>query len=143
MRIGAVRGLCVAVVLLLGQAAAAAAEPSITWHVENPFRFFLDPADTHVHRATWASLSEVKRSHPVMSAERVLGERHPDGWAAMAFLHTCWDPALNRYYCRDKRDYLQPKSHVVLVRLEGLDDSQTVDCSWLTSPRGQGPRGKA
>jgi lysophospholipase L1-like esterase len=141
MRIDVGRSLCLALVLLV-QAAAAAAEPRIDWHVENQFRFFLDPADTHVHRATWASLSEAERQHPVMSAERVLGERHPDGWAALTFLNTCWDPGLNRYSCRDKRDYLNPKSHTVLARLEGLDDSQTVDCTWLTSPRGRGPRGK-
>ena len=29
------------------------------------------------------------------------------------------------------------------MRIEGLDDSQTVDCTWLTSPRGKGQRGKA
>ena len=39
-------------------------------------------------------------------------------------------------------DYLNPKSHTILARLEGLDDAQTVDCAWLTSPQGRGPRGK-
>jgi hypothetical protein len=73
----------------------------------------------------------------------VLGERHPDGWSAMTYLNTCWDPAINRYSCRARSDYLDPKRHVVLARLEGLDDSQTVDCTWLTSPQGKGPRGKA
>ena len=29
------------------------------------------------------------------------------------------------------------------MRIEGLDDSQTVDCTWFTSPRGKGQRGKA
>ncbi|TMJ64081.1 MAG: hypothetical protein E6G91_22535, partial [Alphaproteobacteria bacterium] len=143
MRINAGRSLCLALVLTVLRAAAAAAEPHIVWQVDNPFRFFLDTADTHMHRATWASLSEAERAHPVMAAERVLAERHPDGWSAMTYLNTCWDPGLNRYACRAKSDYLNPKSHTVLTRLEGLDDSQTVDCTWLTSPQGKGPRGKA
>src|SRR5262245_8276781 len=136
------RSLCVALVLVLVQSARAQAELRIEWHVENAFRFFLDAADTHIHRAVWTSLSEADRRRPVQTAERVLGERHPDGWAAMMFSSTCWDPGLNRYSCRAKSDYLSPKSHAVLARLEGLEDAQSVDCVWLTSPQGRGPRGK-
>ena len=147
MRIDFGRSLCLALAVVLAatlaQLSAAIAEPRIVWHVENPFRFFLDAADTHVHRATWASLSEADRRRPVSAAERVLGERHPDGWAATVFANTCWDYAANRYSCQDRRDYLNPKSHTILVRIEGLDDSQTVDCTWFTSPRGKGQRGKA
>ena len=123
----------------------ATAEPQIMWQVENPFRFFLDPADTQVHRATWLSLSDVERKHPVQSAERALSERHPDGWSAFTFAKTCWDAKRNRYACRERADYINPKSHTILARLNGLEDEQTVDCSWLTSPQGQarGPRIKA
>jgi hypothetical protein len=49
----------------------------------------------------------------------------------------------NRYLCPERADYLKPKSHRVLARLDGLEDAQTVDCAWLTSPQGKGPRGKA
>jgi hypothetical protein len=126
-----------ALVAMLAPACAAAAQPRITWEVENPFRFFLDPADTQVHRATWRSLSEVERRHPVQSAERALGERHPDGWSTFTFAKTCWDWQRNRYVCRERPDYLHPKTHMVLARLEGLDDAQTVDCSWVTSPQGK------
>jgi len=42
-------GLCLALVVTLAQAAGAVAEPRIVWHVENHFRFFLDPADLHQH----------------------------------------------------------------------------------------------
>ncbi len=143
MRCNAGLSLCLALLLTMAGQAVAAAEPQIVWQVENPFRFFLDPADTGLHRATWASLSETERRHPVMSAERVLAERHSDGWSATTFLKTCWDPQRNRYSCRERGDYLAPKSHTVLTRLEGLDDAQTVDCTWLTSPQGRGPRGKA
>ena len=143
MRIEIGRSLCLALLLTIAQAPSAGAQPRIDWHVENAFRFFLDAADTHVHRATWASLSEAERRHPVQAAERVLGERHPDGWATMVFHNTCWDPGRNRYACRARADYLSPKSHTILARLEGLEDSQSVDCAWLTSPQGRGGRGLA
>ncbi len=129
--------LWLALVAMLAQACAAAAEPRITWEVENPFRFFLDSADTQVHRATFRSLSEAELRRPVQSAERALGERHPDGWSAFTYAKTCWDWQRNRYVCRERPDYLHPKSHMVLARLEGLDDAQTVDCSWLTAPQGK------
>lgn len=144
MRVGAAVSLCLALVTLVGWEGPAAAEPHIVWRVENPFRFFLDPADTEVHRATWQSLSETERRHPVQSAERALSERHPDGWSSSTFEKTCWDWTRNRYACRERSDYLNPKSHTVLVRLEGLEDAQTVDCSWLTAPQEAvgGPRKK-
>ena len=120
------------------------AQPEIVWQVENPFRFFLDPADTEVHRATWASLSPEQRRSPVLSAERMLSERHPEGWSASMFDKTCWDGKRNRYACRERADYINPKSHVVRAGLQGLDDAQTVDCTWLTAPQGRpGGRGKA
>jgi len=134
MRIDAGRSICLALMLAAAHAGAAKAEPQIVWQVENPFRFFLDPADTQVHRATWLSMSESERSHPVQSAERALSERHPDGWSTFTFAKTCWDGTRNRYACRERADYINPKSHTVLARLEGLEDAQTVDCSWLTSP---------
>ena len=46
MRIDAGRSICLALVLAVLHAGAATAEPQIVWQVENPFRFFLDPADT-------------------------------------------------------------------------------------------------
>jgi hypothetical protein len=117
--------------------------PRIVWQVENSFRFFLDPADTEVHRATYLSLTPEQRRSPVLSAERVLSERHPDGWSATMYDKTCWDDRRNKYTCSERADYINPKSHVVRVRLEGLDDAQMVDCSWYTAPKGKGGRGKA
>jgi len=142
MRVDAGRSICIALTLVVMHGGVATAEPRIAWQVENPFRFFLDPADTQVHRATWLSLSEVERKHPVQSAERALSERHPDGWSAFTFAKTCWDATRNRYACHERADYINPKSHTILARLNGLEDEQTVDCSWLTSPQGQarGPR---
>ena len=140
MRIDAGRSICLALMLAVMHAGVATAEPQIVWQVENPFRFFLDPADTQVHRATWLSLSESERNHPVQSAERALSERHPDGWSAFTFTKTCWDGTRNRYACRERADYINPKSHTILARLEGLEDAQTVDCSWLTLAARAGSR---
>lgn len=122
---------------------SASAQPTIVWEVENPFRFFLDPADTEVHRATWVSLSPEQRRSPVLSAERLLAARHAEGWSASMFDNTCWDGASNRYVCREKPDYINPKSHTVRASLQGLADAQVVDCTWLTAPRGRGERGRA
>ena len=124
-------------------AVSAQPQPRIVWEVENPFRFFLDPADTEVHRATWASLSPEQRRSPVLSAEHLLAERHPEGWSASMFDKTCWDGTRNRYVCRERPDYINPKSHMVRASLQGLADAQVVDCTWLTAPRGRGGRGKS
>jgi hypothetical protein len=122
--------------------ASAQTTPHIAWEVENPFRFFLDPADTEVHRATWNSLTPEQRAYPVLSAERVLSERHPEGWSATMYDKVCWDDDRNKYACSERSDYINPKSHVVRARLKGLDDAQTVDCAWFTAPKGRGGRGK-
>ena len=49
--------------LLCGRRQRTSAQPhsiapcrAISWRVENPFRFFTDPADTEVHRATYRAL---------------------------------------------------------------------------------------
>jgi hypothetical protein len=134
---------CVALVLTMAGSSAAWAEPEIVWRVENPFRFFLDPADTEVHRATWKSLTPEQAVNPIQSAEILLSERHPEeGWAAHMYEKTCWDPKRNSYACRKQKDYLNPKSHTVRARLKSLDDSTTVDCTWLTAPV-RGGRGTA
>src|SRR5262245_65812227 len=117
---------CVALVLTMAGSSAAWAEPEIVWRVENPFRFFLDPADTEVHRATWKSLTPEQAVNPIQSAEILLSERHPDGgWAATMYDKTCWDPRRNRYACRDLSDYLNPKSHKVRASLKELQDAGT------------------
>jgi hypothetical protein len=137
------RRIGLAIVLTAACGTAARAEPRVVWQVENPFRLFLDPADSQVHRATWASLSETDRLGPVLAAERLLGERHPDGWSATMFAKTCWNPERNRYDCRERNDYINPKSHTIIAQMEGLDDAQMVDCVWLTAPQARGGRGKS
>ena len=35
------------------------------------------------------------------------------------FDKTCWDDKRNRYACRERPDYINPKSHVVRASLNG------------------------
>ena len=133
---------CAALFLTMAAGGGAAAAPEIVWETVNPFRFFLDPADTEVHRATWESLAPEQRARPILSAETLLAERHPDGgWSATMYDKTCWTPKANKYACRDRSDYLHPKRHKVRVSLRNLEDAPTVDCTWLTAPQGRGGRG--
>ena len=97
-----------------------------------------------VHRATWASLSEAERRRPVPAAERVLGERHPDGWAATMFAKTCWDREAQPLRLPGARATISiPRATPSWRAWRGSRTPQTVDCTWLTSPQGRGPRGKA
>ena len=113
----------------------AAAEPRITWQVENPFRLFTRPSDSEVHRATYRDLGDSERATPVLSAERALARRHPgDGWAAGMMDHICWSADRNRYGCKEAQDYLHPRAHRVLVALRDVPDADRVDCTWLTTP---------
>jgi lysophospholipase L1-like esterase len=138
------RFICAAPIIAALAGTPALAEPQIVWRVENPFRFFLDPADTAVHRATWESLSPEQRATPVLSAERLLQARHPEaGWSATMYDKTCWDAKRTRYECPDLADYLSPRAHTVRATLKDLPDAATVDCTWLTAPKGRGGRGKA
>jgi hypothetical protein len=129
---------------LLQATAAHAAEPRIGWRVENAFRFFDDPASTEMHRATFLDLTDEERRSPILSAERALARRHADGWASTVVGKACWDVKRNRHVCTDGSAYVNPKSHSVLVELRGVEDASSVECTWLTAPRGRGQtRGKA
>jgi hypothetical protein len=116
--------------------------PHISWQVHNPFRFFLDPADTEIHRATYNDLSDEERRNPVLAAERALASRHPEGWAATMVAKTCWDQKKNRYACKDGKPYVTPDSHTAVLRMENAPDA--AECQWLTAPLGsKATRGKA
>jgi hypothetical protein len=118
--------------------------PHVSWHVENSFRFFTDAADTEVHRATYLALPpEARLQRPVLAAEQALSRRHDEGWAATMFHNTCWDVHTNRFACPDGGDYINPRSHRVIARIENVDEAERLDCTWLTAPRGGSvPRGK-
>lgn len=124
-------------------AIAAVSGPAIVWRVENPFRFFNEPADTEVHRATYLSLSEAERKAPVLSAERSLSQRHPDGWAATMVQKVCWKSESNRHFCPDDSAYINPESHRIIAALTGIEDAEVLDCTWRIKARGGRPLGTA
>lgn len=116
--------------------------PKLVWRVENPFRFFTDPAQTEVHRATYQALTAEEKATPILSAERALSRRLEDGWAVTAFRKVCWDGAKNRHQCSDPDAYINPASHRIIAEIEGVGD-ENVECTWLTAPKGgKTPRGK-
>lgn len=127
-----VAGIGAFAAVLLWSGAATSAE--ITWRVENPFRLFLDPADTHLHANTWRALTDVEREQPIQSAERVLAGLFPRGWAEAVFRKTCWDESRNQYGCKSNRNYFNPASHRVVVTLEAAPELEGQRCEWRMTP---------
>ena len=131
-------------VAMLGAPSPASAAAIILWRVENPFRFFTDPSDGEIHRATYRSLGPEEKTTPVLSAERALEARHEDGWAATMYRKTCWSASTNRFNCPAYDDYMNPTSHTVIAEVHGIDEAANLSCTWLTAPRGGSEvRGKA
>lgn len=129
------------VMLMLTPACAAA---QISWRLENGFRFFTDPADTEMHRATYRALGPEQLATPVLSTERELQRNNEDGWAARVYRKTCWTASQNRFVCGAYDDYMNPKSHKVVAELKGIDEAADLTCTWLTAPKGGGEsRGNA
>ena len=112
MRFFPIRLLLASLLALSVIAPAAGATPHIKWKLENPFRFFTDPADTEMHRATYQALNPRARLSPVLSAERALQARHEDGWAARMYRKTCWTASSNRFACPAYDDYMLSLIHI-------------------------------
>jgi len=116
----------------------AAATPAIEWRVENPFRFFIDPADTNRHRAVYEALPPEQRSEPILNSERVLARRYQQGWAAALSGEVCWDDTRNRHLCpRHMENYIKPRYHRVEAWLKDSGQRDNTVCTWLTAPRGR------
>ncbi len=142
------RRLACAVALLAIVAGMSVPGPALAatlvWRLENPFRLFVDPAHTEIHRRAYESLSEVERRQPVLSIERRLSAAYPRGWAEGIYGHTCWDPVANRYKgCNGRRDdYIVPRSHRVLLRLRpktGGGQGKGASCQFVMYPAGGKP----
>ena len=130
--------------VVAGAPAPANAAAVIVWRVENPFRFFIDPADSEIHRATYRALGPEEKMTPVLSSERALQSRHDDGWSATMFKKTCWDANANRFSCPEYDDYMNPSSHTVIAEVSGIDEAANLSCTWLTAPKGgKDVRGKS
>lgn len=114
------------------QAARSGNEPAspIIWRLENPFRFFTDPADTERHRQAFVTLTAAELAEPVLAIERRLAFGQPRGWAEGMVDRTCWDDRAARFGgCKGRPgDYINPASHRVLVRLR--DPVPGAICTW-------------
>lgn len=113
----------------------ADAAPSITWRLENPFRFFTDPKDTALHAEVFESLPPEQRSAPIANSERALGQRFGRGWAEQISGGICWDRDRNRHLCPGGDRYLTPTSHRVVVQATGIPDAALLDCTWNVHAR--------
>lgn len=119
-----------------GDADRPASAVAISWQVENPFRFFKDPKDTFAHQEAYERLNESERETPVLSVERKLSSQHPIGWAAATHKFTCWSKAKNAHACPTRGDYIDPKSHAVVAKLDGLADNELLRCTWRVAREG-------
>ncbi|MET0432048.1 MAG: hypothetical protein ABWZ86_06170 [Hyphomicrobium sp.] len=121
----------------------AEALPVVTWRVENPFRFFVDPNDTNAHRETYLALGPRARTTPILSGEHALQSNDRDGWAASMYRKTCWNS--NRFKCEAYDDYINPAHHAVIAKIAGIDGAKMLSCTWYSAPRGdsKNPRGDA
>jgi hypothetical protein len=116
---------------------ASGGKASVTWRVENPFRFFTDPADTEVHRATYEALTPEEKRTPVLSAQRALSARQEEGWSATMYRKTCWNWTANRFECPDNKPFVDPQFHAIVAELSNLEPTAaSVECTWLSAPRG-------
>ncbi|MEM1307077.1 MAG: hypothetical protein AAGG99_06110, partial [Pseudomonadota bacterium] len=106
----------------------------IDWRLENPFRFFTDPADTELHRQTFLDLTPAERRGPILAVERTLGRTFRAGWAAELKGQVCWNQSRNLHRCPDGRDYMNPDAHVVLARLASDTAEPVIEpgvrCQW-------------
>jgi hypothetical protein len=108
---------------------------TIRWRVENPFRFFADADVLEPHRAALAAQGRSTSAAPVLSAERWLSARYPNGWAETAFSKTCWNLMRQTHSeCGDLRSYVFPKSHRIVANLDKV--SGALSCEWRIRARG-------
>jgi hypothetical protein len=124
-----------AIFLLLCGAAAAQSAPAIVWRVKNPFRFIAEQAVmdqiTAVHNGGAKTAFELE--HALQKID--LAGAKPRGWwsvlAANSYEKTCWDATKLEFRTVNKcEDYLAPKSHQVLVRLENAEALAGQRCEW-------------
>ncbi len=121
-------------VLLHNTLAPSIGRARVRWHVQNPFRFFNDPADTGLHRAVWASLSDAQRQAPVLNAERLLSARFHRGWSAQRKGRVCWNPEARRFVCPNGDPYVTPHTHKIIAQLRDVPDAAQITCRWRIEP---------
>jgi len=100
----------------------------VQWRVENPFRFFKEPADTKLHRDAYLRLrAALGREPTVREIEHDLAVKTDGrGWAER-FTGDKLKDLVNYDYCWHRKDttctspgYIRPASHRILVKVDGV-----------------------
>ncbi len=116
--------------LVLGTPHPALAN-GIEWQLENPFRLFSTPALLEPHRQAYDHLKLQNQKPDVLSIERHLSARTPQGWARSAFTMTCWHLVSHRHEaCGDVYDYVNPRQHRISARVPRAADVSE-PCRWV------------
>jgi lysophospholipase L1-like esterase len=130
---------------LLNQATAAfAASPTISWEVENRFRYFKRGSDFRQIAKIYADLKTTAPKPTVLDLENRLEEkvlakefnhiqssadvRH--GWAASIYEHTCGRQDVQTHAGCEMENgdsYLEPKTTNIILRIDGI---QSGKCTW-------------
>jgi len=108
---------------------ANAAGGSISWRLENPFRYLSDAKHIDLHREVYANLSIEERLYPILSVERRLAKALPRGWAAPVLKNVCnGHPGANGG-CDLSKNSITPSDHMVVASLDGVGDLKG-NCVW-------------
>lgn len=106
----------------------------IKWALSNPFRLFKDDEIYRFHHLVHNQLTAEERLAPVLNTERRLSSHLPFGWAQDLLDRTCWSRERGAYSnCgKSQGDYINPKSHLVRVYLDGatLTERLSKSCRW-------------
>ena len=112
--------------------AASGCRDEICWKIENRFRLFTDKADFDRHVAVHNAGHD-----SVLSMERSLAEKFPNGWAGGVVNRLCFDDVRNivKESClRDgfKENYLNPKSFAIRLEARLPEGGALPRCEWTT-----------
>ena len=115
------------------------AAPPIEWRVSNPFRFFSNPRDTEVHRATW--ISSDARAAPDAGAERGarVGLAAPRRVGRPPRRQTLLEPYGPTAMFARRQALHAAGSHLIVAELKGFPDADRLSCTWLTAPKAKRP----
>ena len=111
---------------------------SISWRVENSFRFFTDAADTEVHRATYPRAAARGPAAAADPRRRAGAERAPRGRLGGDDVPR---HVLGRAHqpLRLQRRQRLHQSEIASRRrctIDNIDEAAGLSCTWLTAPHG-------
>ncbi|MGD1037896.1 MAG: hypothetical protein ABR878_12010 [Roseiarcus sp.] len=127
-------------------AAPPKVEPKIEWEVYNRFRYY---KDAEIFRRYLDQARQTANKDPenwILNTEHFLQEKYDrDGWAAANIRNTddlCFNRKTRDY--GNCKDYVNPKSHAILVGVNGIQGVDGAKCEWtLLTNAGAAPQEQA